>query len=502
MASIDVWVPEGQWIDYQTRELHYGPCWTRLVGDLNRVPMLVRVGGILPLAAPVHNTGELQGDLLVVEVFPGQGAMQLYEDDGESEAYREGSYEWTPLRTWLRGEEGWVMEIGAVEGQCEALSHERAYEVRFVGSNRPARVLLDGQTTDQWSYDETSLITSVNVAAQPRRRPITVEVLAAAGRPIAAVGPEHNRRVATADVRRLLGDACPADPADVAAVVALPSDTPGRADAIARLGGPALRIVEFTTPEEAACQLGRVVVVGPVGDETYDVDLTFTHYSEGGTKQHTASARGVSGSRLADTAFAISEGVTPERWEVEAAVTWRGTTLRQTYRSAALRPSIARWHVFSHDAAVENVSLADVVDERGSPCDLSLWHMLEQRAENLAAPYWVLWAREERPMGQRPVAYVAACLISPDERDVTLQVGSYGPSDVYLNGGVVGVSPVDSDVQHHLFRHGAGMASVHLVAGENWLVAAPQAEHAGKRWYFGAAVMGPDSYPMQDLRLE
>jgi alpha-glucosidase (family GH31 glycosyl hydrolase) len=48
LASANVWVLPGTWVDYQTKESFTGPRWVRLVGDLDRVPMLVRRGWSRP----------------------------------------------------------------------------------------------------------------------------------------------------------------------------------------------------------------------------------------------------------------------------------------------------------------------------------------------------------------------------------------------------------------------------------------------------------------------
>ena len=53
-------MPEGTWIDYQTKETFIGPRWVRLVGDLDRVPLLVKAGGILPLAPPARTTDAIR----------------------------------------------------------------------------------------------------------------------------------------------------------------------------------------------------------------------------------------------------------------------------------------------------------------------------------------------------------------------------------------------------------------------------------------------------------
>jgi alpha-glucosidase (family GH31 glycosyl hydrolase) len=114
-AATDVWLPEGTWIDYQTHETYAGPRWVRLVGDLERVPLLIRAGGILPLApqfgeqAPPRmasgTTDALPQDWLVLSVYPGSsGRFRLYEDDGVSNDYQAGQFEWTEFRTTLEDE--------------------------------------------------------------------------------------------------------------------------------------------------------------------------------------------------------------------------------------------------------------------------------------------------------------------------------------------------------------------------------------------------------------
>jgi alpha-glucosidase len=99
MAATDVWVPRGTWIDIQTLETYTGPRWARMVGDINRVPLLVKAGGILPMAAEFAEgepprlasgtTGDQPRDWLVLSVFPGpDGVYRLYEDDPRKGAAR------------------------------------------------------------------------------------------------------------------------------------------------------------------------------------------------------------------------------------------------------------------------------------------------------------------------------------------------------------------------------------------------------------------------------
>ncbi len=147
LAAADVWVPEGTWIEYTTKETFTGPGWFRLLGDLDRVPMLMKAGAILPLAPPFEKpsaghmasgtTDAIPQDQLVISVFPGKaGRFRLYEDDGITSDYQTGQYEWTEITTRMDDPKTWVVHIGPVEGLCEALPRRRGYEVRLEGSHR------------------------------------------------------------------------------------------------------------------------------------------------------------------------------------------------------------------------------------------------------------------------------------------------------------------------------------------------------------------------------
>ncbi|MFN2283560.1 MAG: TIM-barrel domain-containing protein, partial [Anaerolineae bacterium] len=130
LASVDVWIPEGMWIDYQTLETFIGPRWVRLTGDINRVPMLMKAGAILPLAPAfipqpephlASGTTDAQPhDELELAVFPGSGTFRLYEDDGLTEAYLRGQYEWTAIETQQPDPHTWTVTIAPVEGDCDA----------------------------------------------------------------------------------------------------------------------------------------------------------------------------------------------------------------------------------------------------------------------------------------------------------------------------------------------------------------------------------------------
>jgi hypothetical protein len=265
----------------------------------------------------------------------------LYEDDGATEAYQQGQYEWTEIKTRVEGENTWEVYVAPVQGRCDALPDRRGYEIRLEGSRQPQEVTLDGRETRDWTYDPNSLSTTIHVPARDKRQPVAV--VAVAETEISALGEAHNRTVILSDVRRLLGDRCPEgiEEADTSlnAVLDLSPDTPGRADAIARLGGPFVRVIEFVTPEETSQQLGRVllgrIIIGAPArkDEPYDLETTFTLRRMGKKEQHTIQIQSATASQILDTPFTFDGRVWTIRWEAEIKITWKGRTLIYTHQS-------------------------------------------------------------------------------------------------------------------------------------------------------------------------
>ena len=65
-----VYLPEGDWFDFWTGERHTGPGGVTLAAPLDRLPLLVRAGAILPLGPLVQHTGERATDELTLQVYP------------------------------------------------------------------------------------------------------------------------------------------------------------------------------------------------------------------------------------------------------------------------------------------------------------------------------------------------------------------------------------------------------------------------------------------------
>ena len=93
-----VYLPAGtDWFNYWTNQRVHGGQTIQVHAPIDTLPLFVRAGSLLPLGEPIENTGEKQA-LAKVRVYPGaNGDFTLYEDDGRTYAYENGSSSVTHL---------------------------------------------------------------------------------------------------------------------------------------------------------------------------------------------------------------------------------------------------------------------------------------------------------------------------------------------------------------------------------------------------------------------
>ena len=92
--TVTKYLPKGTlWYDFWTGKSYRGGQSVTLQTSLDRVPMFVRAGSILPLGPEMQYTGEKPWDNLELHLYPGaDGTFTLYEDEGDTYRYEQGVY--------------------------------------------------------------------------------------------------------------------------------------------------------------------------------------------------------------------------------------------------------------------------------------------------------------------------------------------------------------------------------------------------------------------------
>lgn len=117
-----VQVPKGDWYEWRTGEKVTGP--VRL--KINRTrewggALYVKAGAIIPMWPLKQHIDKGWNDVVEVHVWPGPGGRyELYEDDGDTLAYREGASTVTPL-VWRGG----VLKVGDRRGAFPGMPRDR-----------------------------------------------------------------------------------------------------------------------------------------------------------------------------------------------------------------------------------------------------------------------------------------------------------------------------------------------------------------------------------------
>ena len=150
-----VYLPAGRWIDYWTGDVHDGPADLRYEPPADRGgPLFVRAGAIIPTWPPVDFVGRSLPETLGLEVFPhGHSEFTLYEDDGLTEAYREGQVATTRIACDAAGDE-LTVTIGPRIGAYDGMPEHRAWELMVHVSGPPQTVLVNGDPHAAWQCDE------------------------------------------------------------------------------------------------------------------------------------------------------------------------------------------------------------------------------------------------------------------------------------------------------------------------------------------------------------
>jgi len=128
-----VYLPAARWYDFWTGSAIEGGQMINAATPLDRLPVYVRGGSIVPLGPEEEWSTEKPADPIELRIYRGaNGDFTIYEDENDNYNYEKGSYATIPLH-W--DDASHTLTIGDRKGQFPGMLQNRTLRVVFVADN-------------------------------------------------------------------------------------------------------------------------------------------------------------------------------------------------------------------------------------------------------------------------------------------------------------------------------------------------------------------------------
>jgi len=89
----DVVLPNGNWYDFYTGEYVGNNELITIKSELDKIPLFVKDGAIIPMIPPIRQTAQWKGQPLELRVYGmSNGSFVVYDDDGQTYDYEKGAF--------------------------------------------------------------------------------------------------------------------------------------------------------------------------------------------------------------------------------------------------------------------------------------------------------------------------------------------------------------------------------------------------------------------------
>jgi len=129
-----LYLPGAKWYDFWTGRVLAGGRAVDAPAPLERMPLYVRAGAILPMGPDVQYAAEKPAEPIELRIYRGaDGSFTLYEDENDNYNYEKGAYAIIPM-SWDDARQ--TLTIGDRKGNFPGMLATRTFRVVFAGEGR------------------------------------------------------------------------------------------------------------------------------------------------------------------------------------------------------------------------------------------------------------------------------------------------------------------------------------------------------------------------------
>src|SRR5450755_828941 len=154
-----MYLPKTTWYNFWTGQKQDGGTMIDAAAPLDRMPIYVRAGSIIPMGPELQFAAEKPADPIELRVYRGaDGGFTLYEDENDGYNYEKEVYATIPIR-WVEAAQ--TLEIGERKGKFPGMLVSRTFQIVFVSEKH------GGGIDPAEGADKTVRYTGQSVSVKP-----------------------------------------------------------------------------------------------------------------------------------------------------------------------------------------------------------------------------------------------------------------------------------------------------------------------------------------------
>lgn len=134
IADWAVYLPkDSKWFDFWTGKSFSGGQNVKVHTPINRIPLFVKAGSIIPISPKMQYTNEKQWNNLEIRIYQGaDGDFTLYEDEGDNYNYEKGAYSVLKFE-WKNAKKQLI--INDLNGKFKGMIKERTFNIVVINKD-------------------------------------------------------------------------------------------------------------------------------------------------------------------------------------------------------------------------------------------------------------------------------------------------------------------------------------------------------------------------------
>ncbi len=138
------------WYDFWSGQKNQGGVHLQAAAPLDRIPLYVRAGSILPLGPPEQYAGEKVNGPIELRIYTGaNGNFTLYQDEGDNYNYETGHHATIPI-TWSQSDN--TLTIAPRTGTYAGMPEEITFNIVWVKPNHGTGGAVEQRTDNTLIY--------------------------------------------------------------------------------------------------------------------------------------------------------------------------------------------------------------------------------------------------------------------------------------------------------------------------------------------------------------